>query len=226
MRDGVTGTSWIAPLICALALAAAARAQTVTSKAAVPGEAEAFFRQENKRVLTFVGYSGAGYQDHGAMLRAAARILNEFDPARTIVNIGATPDGIGAVYELAKRRGFVTTGIVSSQARQHGVELSRHVDRVFFISDERWGGLIEGTSELSPTSRAMVNVSDIIVGIGGGDVARDEMVAARRAGKEVRFVPADMNHERAIEAARERGLPVPSDFRGAADPFFRPSDPR
>ena len=37
------------------------------------------------------------------MLAGAERVLSEFDPGRTIVNIGATPDGIGAVYELAKR---------------------------------------------------------------------------------------------------------------------------
>jgi hypothetical protein len=221
-----SGTRWARSLVWVLALSAVAHAQTATTRAATPTEVQAFLRQQNKRVLTFAGYSGAGYQDPAAMLRQAGQILDEFEPAKTIVNIGATPDGIGAVYELAKRRGFVTTGIVSMQARQHGVELSRHVDHIFLIADETWGGLSKETGELSPTSRAMVDSSDVIIGIGGGEVARDEMMAARRAGKEVRFVPADMNHQKAIETARKKGTGRPTDFRGAADPVFRPSPSR
>ena len=98
-------------------------------KVTTPAEIRHFFEQQNKTVLTFVGYSGAGYQDPEAMIRIAASVLNGFDPANTIVNIGATLEGVGAVYELAKKRGFITTGIVSTQARQHAVELSPHVTR-------------------------------------------------------------------------------------------------
>jgi transaldolase len=65
------------------------------------------------------------------MLEKAGHILDEFDPSKTIVNIGATPEGIGAVYELAKRRGFTTTGIVSTQAKKYDAELSPCVDYVF-----------------------------------------------------------------------------------------------
>jgi hypothetical protein len=218
--------SWARFLLGLLALSGVAQAQTATVREATPTEAHAFLRQERKTVLTFVGYSGSGYQHEVAMLREAGRILDAFDPAKTIVNIGATPDGIGAVYELAKRRGFVTTGIVSTQARQHGVAFSRHVDHVFLIRDETWGGLINETGDLSPTSRAMVDSSDVIVGIGGGEVAREELLAARRAGREVRFVPADMDHEKAIETARKQGTPRPTDFRGAADRIFRSSPSR
>jgi hypothetical protein len=70
----------------------------------------AFFKGKQKTVLTFVGYSGAGYEDEASMRKQADRILSEFDPAKTIVNMGATPDGIGAIYELAKRKGCVITG--------------------------------------------------------------------------------------------------------------------
>jgi hypothetical protein len=210
-------------LFCAVGLGAIAHAQETTARQATPEEAMAFFRQQNKKVLTFVGYSEAAYQDRAAMLLQAERILAGFDPAKTIVNIGGTPDGIGAVYEVAKRRGFTTTGIVSSQAKRHEVPLSSHVDRVFYIEDESWGGFLEGSERLSPTSQAMLAASDVIVGIGGGEVARDEMVAAKRAGKEVRFIPADMNHEKARETARKKGVAAPTDFRGAADPVFRDS---
>ena len=68
---------------------------------------------------------------------------------------------------------------------------------MFFVKDASWGGFIEGTERLSPTSTAMVEVSDRLVAIGGGDVARDELIAAKRAGKDVRFIPADDSRDRA-----------------------------
>ncbi len=154
------------------------------------------------------------------MLASAERVLSELDAGRTIVNIGATPDGIGAVYELAKRKGFVTTGIVSVQAMRSNVPLSPYVDYVFYVEDATWGGYLEGTERLSPTSEAMVENSSIVVGIGGGEVARDELLEARRSGKAVRFLPADMNHEKARGNARRKGLPPPTDFRGAAHLAF------
>jgi hypothetical protein len=147
-------------------------------------------------------------------------VLSEFSPAKTIVNIGATPEGIGAIYEMAKRKGFVTTGIVSSQAKEHNVALSTYVDHVFYVKDATWGGFVTGTKELSPTSKAMVENSQIIVGIGGGEVARDELIEAKRLGKNVRFIPADMNHQKARDSARKKKLAEPSDFRGAAGGVF------
>jgi hypothetical protein len=194
--------------------------ETPAAKVATLDDIRTFFRAQQKIVLTFEGYSGAGYEDTASMRKHAERILREFDPARTIVNIGATPDGIGAVYEIAKRKGFATTGIVSSQARQSKVKLSPHVDQVFYVEDPGWGGFLKGTQELSPTSKAIVAISDIMVGIGGGEVARDELVAAKLSGKQVRFIPADMNHQKARESARKKNLAEPTDFRGAANEAF------
>ena len=179
-------------------------------------EIKSFFQAQNKTVVTFVGYSAAGYEDPAAMLEEAGLILDEHDPSSTIVNIGATPDGIGAVYEMAKRRGFTTTGIVSTRAKAYEAPISPFVDRVFYVEDETWGGFMDDGEHLSPTSTAMVEVSDLLVGIGGGEVGRDELVAARRLGKQVRFVHADMNHQNALEKTQQRGLPPPADFRGAA----------
>jgi hypothetical protein len=65
-----------------------------------------------------------------------------------------------------------------------------------------------------------VDVSDRLVAIGGGEVARDELVAARSAGKDTMFIPADMNHRIAIEKAAKKGQTPPTDFRGAADAAF------
>ena len=174
---------------------------------ATPQQVVAYFERRQKTVVTFVGYSGAGYENRPAMLDAAAKVIDDLRPEQTIINIGATPDGIGAVYELAKSRGFATTGIVSTQAKRYAAELSSCVDHVFYVEDDSWGGFVDGRSELSPTSRAMVDSSDMIIAIGGGAVARDELMGARRAGKPVRFIAADMDHRKAVDKAASKGMP-------------------
>ena len=184
-----------------------------------------FFAAQERRVLSFLGYSDSGYEDLAAMLEQAARVLDEFDARDTLVNIGATPGGIGAVYEPAQRRGFMTTGIVSTRARESGVPLSPFVEVVFFVADASWGGRPPESTRLSPTSQAIVDHSDVIVAIGGGAVARDELDAALRAGKTARFIAAEMNHEAALAAAARKGLPPPSDFRGAAGARFGAAAP-
>jgi hypothetical protein len=192
---------------CALALLGSAPADAAAgackppalTRVAAPAEIRTYFRERQKIVLSFLGYSGAEYKDPKAMMQRAGEILREFDPAKTIVNIGATREGAGAIYELAKERGFETSGIVSTQAQLTKTPLSPCVDLVFFVKDETWGGVLKGTSTLSPTSTAMVENSDQMVAIGGGEVSRVEALAAERAGKRVRFFPADMNHKIAVE---------------------------
>ncbi len=62
-------------------------------------------------------------------------------------------------------------------------------------------------------SIAMVENSDVLIGIGGGEVARDELIGAIRSGKEVRFIPAQpMNHQKVREKAQKKGLPVPTNL--------------
>jgi len=154
-----------------------------------------FIHSKQMTVLTFAGYSGARYENPAAMMEHASRVLDAQDPQKTLINIGATEEGIGAVYEIAKRKGFTTMGIVSTLARDERVRLSRCVDYVFYVKDSTWGGQAPGADHLSPTSAAIVEISASFIAIGGGDVARDEMLAARKAGKPVTFIPADMNHK-------------------------------
>ena len=195
---------------------AAACELTTTVKYATIDDIRNFFKSQKKEVITFVGYSGAEYEDKMAMLEKAGHILDEFVASKTIVNSGATPEGIGAVYELAKRKGFITTGIVSTQAKKYNAVLSPCVDYVFYVEDDTWGGFLRGSNRLSPTSTAMVENSDIMIGIGGGEVARDELLAVKHSGKEVRFIPADMNHQKALEMSKKKDLPTPTSFGGAA----------
>jgi hypothetical protein len=185
-----------------------------------PLAVRAYVRSMGKKVFTLAGYSGAGYEDRQAMLAAVERALAGRDPNEWIVGIGATAVGIGAAYEVAKRLGFGTLGVVSSLARDEHTELSKCVDVVFYVPDASWGG---NTAEgrLSPTSMAVVEAGSEFLAIGGGEATRDEMLAARQAGKPVTFVPADMNHEIARQRAARKGLAVPTDFRGAADAALR-----
>lgn len=185
-----------------------------------PVEVAAFFAERGARVVSLLGYSDAGYEDPRALLEHAAHLLEAEDPQRTIINIGGTAGGIGSVYEIARRRGFTTTGIVSSQARELGLALSPWVDFVFFVPDPLWGGRVPGTQRLSDTSQTIVDVSDLLVAIGGGEVARDELEAAMRVGKPLRFIAADMNHGIALANAARKNLPAPTDFRGAAGARF------
>lgn len=218
----------IVVLINGLALCAThtALAEPCTAPArmteATPQQLKDFFVSNKRKVVTFLGYSGAEYEDPAAMLKQAGAALKDFDPRHTIVSIGATAVGIGAVYELAKSRGFKTAGIVSSQARKESVTLSPCVDYVFYVKDASWGGNLPGTTTLAPTSEAVVISSDVLIAIGGGDIARDELLAAKRLKKPVTFIPADMNHRLAREKAASKGQPEPTDFRGTAHPAFLP----
>ncbi len=211
-------------LLAATTLAAAAPAcngAPVVQEADLPA-IQAHVRATGKQVLTFEGYSGAGYQDPAAMLALAGRILAAESPARVLVNIGGTAEGLGAVYALARQQGFATLGIVSTLARDERVPLSPCVDQVFLVRDASWGGLDAATGRLSPTSQAIVSVSDRFVAIGGGDIARDELLVARALGKPVQVHPADMDHALARAKAQRRGAPPPLDFRGTAHPALAP----
>lgn len=179
---------------------------TMIEQDASPAEVRQFFASKGWRVVTFLGYSGKGYDDAEAMLAEADRILQQLDVERTIVNIGATAEGVGAIYEKAKARGFRTSGIVSSVAKGKAA-ISPCVDYVFFVPDDRWGGY-EAPGKLSPTSEAMVQASDELIAIGGDEIARDELLEAKQRGKKVQFIPADMNRD----VARQKRL----DPRGSA----------
>jgi hypothetical protein len=207
-------------LLCAAPAAWAEPCRPAAAKEATPGEIRAFFDGRGMQTVTFMGYSGAKYEEPSVMLALAGKALEKYVPQRTIVLIGATREGIGAVYDLAKSKGFTTAGIVSSQAKVNNVPFSPCVDHLFVVEDATWGGIDPKTKRLSPTSAAMVENSDVMVAIGGGDIARDEMTAARRAGKPIEFHAADMNHKVALERAKKRGEPAPTNFSGSAAAVF------
>lgn len=172
------------------------------------------------RVVTFLGFSDAGYEDETHARELLLAELKSLDPRDTIVCAGATTEGIGMVYPLALREGFRTVGIVSSRARAEGVCFSKDCECVFVVDDDTWGGK-QANEHLSSTSQAMVDASDIMIAIGGGAITRDELEEGRNNGKLVRFHKADMNHDRAKANAIKEGRPVPRSFGGDAQTLFQ-----
>ncbi len=178
-------------------------------------------RGDGRRVVTFMGFSGRGYEDPASVEHLLADFLAQFDPRSEIVCSGATEDGIGAVYPLAKARGFTTVGIVSAVAEAEGARFSDLVDTIYVIDDDSWGGS-RNDGTLSPTSVAMAGAADDIIAIGGGPIARDEIEAARKLGKTIHYAAADMNHAAALENARRKGEAPPTEFKGAVHELFEP----
>jgi hypothetical protein len=66
----------------------------------------------------------------------------------------------------------------------------------------------------------MVACSAVMIGIGGGEISRDEMMSAKEHGKPVHFYPAELNHAEAVQRAKEAGLPYPKTFWGEAHEVF------
>ena len=185
-----------------------------------PDEVYAFFKEQGKSVLTFFGFSGMGYENETELLKVVREVLSEYSPEKTIVNIGGTRGGIGAAYPLAKSLGFKTTGITSSEAIDYPDEISEAVDYICFVVDNQWGGKLPDSDQLSPTSEAMISCSDILVGIGGNDISRDEMLAGEERGKPIYFYPAEVNHAKAIRHAEHLGQLKPESFWGTAHEVF------
>lgn len=179
-----------------------------------PNEVIAYFKSQQKTVLTFFGYSGYEYDEEPVVLEIARKVLSGHSPENTLVNIGVTAEGAGIIYPVAKAMGFRTTGIVSTRVMNHPHRISTDVDVICVVLDTVWGGILPNTTALSPTSQAMVACSDVLVAIGGGKISRDELKAAKELGKTFQYFPAPMDHAYAIERAKSRGLPPPASFDG------------
>ncbi len=185
-----------------------------------PEEAAAFIKSLGKTTLTFYGYASMGYEDESELLCIARDVLSNYHPRDTLVIIGATEVGIGAVYPLAKSMGFETAGIVTTQVLEDPYVISSCVDHVCFIKDSQYGGTLPHSTELSPTSKAMVACSDILIAIGGNDISRDELLEGKRQGKQVYYFPAEMNHERSLRRAQRLNIPPPKSFLGSVHEVF------
>jgi len=183
------------------------------------GEAISFFKAQGKTVLTFFGYM-AGYENEDEAFEIIRDVLSKYSPETTLVNDGVTKLGLGGMYPIAKSMGFTTAGIASKLLLDYPSDVSGAVDHICFIDDAEWGGKLPHSEDLSPTSKAMIECSDILVAIGGGDISRDELLAARELGKPIHYYPAEVKHEWAIRRAKSMGEPVPESFMGSVHDVF------
>lgn len=165
-----------------------------------------------RKVLTLIGYSGRGYQEKDLLHTAVETLLKKYDPKEYVFNAGVTPDGIGEMYELAKKMGFETFGVVSSEAVPY-LNYVKDVDFPFIVRDDTWGGYTgEDKTTLSPVSRAMVEVSDIMVAYGAGEIGLSELQEGLKKGKTVQAHMMEENHEKCIAAAAKKKQPKPTQF--------------
>jgi hypothetical protein len=181
-----------------------------------------FFAAQSKYVISFAGFGELGYQDAGVVAHVAEEVLGHADLGRVLVNGGTLlrtdgQNGIGQIYRIAKEFGIETSGIHPSVAlgfmKTHYP--SPFCDHVYYIEDDTWGGFLAGTSEMSPTLRILLEVTDELVVIGGGKHAADELEAFVEHNKAVRYYPAEMNHEATREWCARSGTRI-RDFRGSA----------
>lgn len=170
----------------------------------------------HKTVYTLFGFSLLDYEHKDDVMHVIKLELSNLDPKTTLVNIGATQEGIGAAYKIAKELGFETIGIVSTQALFYSGKFSEFVDRVFIVNDSYWGGYIPGTKKLAETTKAFLRVSDTISAHGGGENTAAILREAHDLGIKTIYTPAEMNHEIAIQQAKLNNKQGDIDFNGAA----------
>jgi hypothetical protein len=177
-------------------------------------------RDRGKRVVTFAGFGELGYQDEPSLLELCRMELGRYAPESTLVNTGTLitagfRPGIALAYGVARELGFETSGIHPSVALGGGDHsLSADVDRVYFVADDSWGGLLpDGTP--SPTLQALLAATDELIAIGGGEHTAQEIAAFLERDKRVRFHPAEMHHDTSRAWFSRRGVSI-RDFAGAA----------
>ncbi len=175
-----------------------------------------------KVVLTFAGFGELGYEDEERVREICSAELDRFHPRDTIVNTGTLITegfrrGIALVYPLARARGFATAGVHPSVALTHPKRhrVSQGVDHIFFVDDPTWGGVL-ANGNVSDTLRVLLEVTDALAVIGGGQHTAQELQAFLGASKPVRFYSASMHRETALRWSAESGVAI-DDFRGAAE---------
>jgi hypothetical protein len=171
-------------------------------------------RAKNKYVHTLFGYSRLGYEDEDAVMTNIKEELGQLDSSSTIICIGATEEGIGGAYKIAKELGLPTIGIVSTQALSYSGRFSEQADQIFIVNDPHWGGYVPGTFRLTEATRAFLGVSDSISAYGGGQNTAVALEHARKMDIRVVYHPAEMNHEITRKEAADSDKEI--DFRGAA----------
>ena len=178
-------------------------------------ETIALIKGLNKKVYSLFGYSALGYEDTQRLEEAIKRDLEPLSREEYVINIGATEEGIGMAYRVAKNMGFKTIGVVSTQALSYSGRFSDFVDSIYIVNDDYWGGIVPGTNTIAETTKAFLGVSDFISAYGGGENTAVTLKFAKEQGIPTKFEDFDMNHELADKVAKARGV-QPGNYKGQA----------
>ncbi|CAK8738429.1 hypothetical protein SODG_002078 [Sodalis praecaptivus] len=144
----------------------------------------------NKHVLVFCGFSGLGYNNEVALIETIRTTLtaaiNCHGSENICVAAGATHEGIGIIYELAKEKGIKTIGLVSEQARGSAL-LSAACDECLFIPDPTASWDVrdpEGNSYMVylATDNKGINKTGEFLVFGGGYITLNELKEAEGLG--------------------------------------------
>lgn len=152
-----------------------------------------------KHVMVFSGFSGLGYENPSKLKEEIkeeiARAVDRHGPARLCVAAGATKEGIGIAYEVAKSNwpDIVTIGVVSAQARRWGGE-SEYCDHVIYVDDpkETWEVLDEkGKSYMAYLARNNESNSSTgeFLAFGGGKVTLRELTEVCESNENWKIFP-------------------------------------
>ncbi len=159
----------------------------------------------NKRVLVLGGYSGLGYEKPTKLkIEIKKRLIQEIEQVgkdNVVLVSGATSDGIGVCYDVAKKLGVKTYGIVSEEARQYGVD--KNCDVTFFVPDHKktWQVLSESGDSY------MVDVAKnngVLIYYGGGEVAVKEIEEAMRKNIQVEVDSGFMPNPEKVKEKQEK----------------------
>lgn len=153
----------------------------------------------NKRVVVFSGYSGRGYADatvyaefnepyldlENTLSGILDKEIERYGKENIVVVAGATEDGIGAVYGVAKSKNLTTLGIVSEEAEKYNVPIAEDCDNHVYVPDPSgtWKVLDpNGESYMVNVAKGNASYKGKFYSLGGGDVTVSELQEAERLG--------------------------------------------
>jgi hypothetical protein len=152
-------------------------------------------RTAGKKIITLFGYSAREYENKKLLLDTMREDLSKYNPKEYCVCIGATHEGVGGGYSIAKELGFETIGVVSTQALAYSGKFSENVDSIYIVNDEFWGGVAPGTDKPTPTTDVFLQISDVVYIYGGGLNTVAFIKFASKLDIPMRFLAFDSNTE-------------------------------
>ncbi|HGJ5898200.1 hypothetical protein [Arsenophonus apicola] len=145
---------------------------------------------DGKFVLVFSGFSGMGYKDteklQNDIKKEIKQHIDKYGIHNLLIVAGATSEGIGCVYDIAKNLAVNTLGIVSEHASTDC--LAKNCDSVIQIKDPNNSWKVLDDSGASYMIYA-ASKNGCFLAFGGGSVTLSELEEAAKKGIETKVFP-------------------------------------